>query len=819
MATVTIDIPGIGTVEAENAASESTLRELVNLMKKGQGSGGKGSSGGGAGGVAGGDKQSKELKNKTDTLLKTAGVATRAFVNVGEAGAKLVTQFANMGDSLESAAGIFSSIPVVGTMFSAVAGAASKVADSFVAGAASGATFDGTIRSFSESASLAGMTLDKFGGFLAQNGAALVALGGETSSGAKRFSTLSRQLRDSGQDLFALGYSTETLNEGLANYAKQQRILGRSEKMSNTDLVQGSKKYLKEMDLLAKITGETREEKEKEREQLLNDIKFQAFSSQLSKESQEELQLLIQSYPKELQGFVKDAVMSGTLTMEANQAMGHALGGTTNQILGIRQKLLKDERVGDSIIQGALDATKRETQAFVKSNGAAITGNDAYAQAMQPVVGGLKIMPDALEKARKAQEAAAENTDGMNQSVQEARASLAALSNSFLEAIASIGIGNLMAALNLAAGLVRDYVLPAFMFLGENINLVLGAFIAYKGLMLITNGIIATNNFLMRLSGKGLVSLGSSLGSAIGGMIKFTAQLVMSMGRMAVAALTALPGMIAFAAGALAAAAPFLLVAAAVAGVVLIFKAFGGDLEVVKLGFQTWWEGLKMWFNALKLGFYQLLDFIPGLDYSKEIAETKEAIGENAKTMVENVTTIKERMADNREKAKQEKEEKKKQKEQEKKEKEEAKKVAKAETAVKKDEVNSVKNANKELDKERQKNVDYNTTDTVGLLGQELKAQQSSLSGAEAVKAQVISEKTQQQQKEETDAALAKKGDKKEDATTPVASNVADVSSGSSQNSSNELLAALNTKMNTLIRIAGNQLNVQKGMTNDLYNI
>ncbi len=33
MAGVFIDVPGVGTVEAKNAATESTLRELVNIMK------------------------------------------------------------------------------------------------------------------------------------------------------------------------------------------------------------------------------------------------------------------------------------------------------------------------------------------------------------------------------------------------------------------------------------------------------------------------------------------------------------------------------------------------------------------------------------------------------------------------------------------------------------------------------------------------------------------------------------------------------------------------------------------------------------------
>ena len=45
MAAVMIDIPGIGQVEAKNAASESTLRELLAVMRGGGRGGGRGSGG------------------------------------------------------------------------------------------------------------------------------------------------------------------------------------------------------------------------------------------------------------------------------------------------------------------------------------------------------------------------------------------------------------------------------------------------------------------------------------------------------------------------------------------------------------------------------------------------------------------------------------------------------------------------------------------------------------------------------------------------------------------------------------------------------
>ena len=468
MAKVEIDIPGIGLIEAKNAASESTLRELVNLMKGGGGGGGSGGGGSGGGGSGGGGGssptgQGNKFAKVLGGLSYRAEVVGKKFTKLSDYTVNLLSSFANVGDSMESAARIFANVPVVGPMFGAAASAATAVSDAFVKASGSGASFNGSVVEMTRAAGQAGMTLDAFAGFISSNGEAMVALGGTTADGAKRFGELSKSIRTNSRDLYALGYSTSDLNEGIASYAQNLRIMGRNENMSNRELVEGSKSYLKEMDMLAKITGESRKEKEEERKQLMQNIKYQAFASQLSDESQKELQLLIQSYPKELQGFVKDAVMSGTLTMEANQKQAHALGGTMNQILGIRQKLLKDERVGDSIIQGALNTTKNETQAFIKSNKEAIIGNDEYAQSMQGVTAGNKIQTDGVIKARKAQEEANAQTDGMNEQMQQSKARLAEFSNQFQMALANSGLLDLLLnSFQTVAGFLLDYIVPTF---------------------------------------------------------------------------------------------------------------------------------------------------------------------------------------------------------------------------------------------------------------------------------------------------------------------------------------------------------------------
>ena len=80
MADVSVEIPGIGQVNAVNAATESTLQEILKAMKKGGGLGGGGAgAGGGAGGAAG--KAGKELGK----FEKEVAESTTALDDMGKA--------------------------------------------------------------------------------------------------------------------------------------------------------------------------------------------------------------------------------------------------------------------------------------------------------------------------------------------------------------------------------------------------------------------------------------------------------------------------------------------------------------------------------------------------------------------------------------------------------------------------------------------------------------------------------------------------------------------------------------------------------------
>jgi hypothetical protein len=202
-------------------------------------------------------------------------------------------------------------------------------------------------------------------------------------------------------------------------------------------------------------------------------------------------------------------------------------------------------------------------------------------------------------------------------------------------------------------------------FITDNLTTVLvvvgGALLAYYAIL----AVVTVANFLEAASKVTLLA-------ATGGLIIATLVLAAKF----------IIGAAAIAIGALAAAAalalifwPVTLAVAAVTALVVIFKKFGGDVSVVKDGLLIMWDGFKMFFNYLKLGFLKLLDYIPNVDMDEEIKQTEADIAQNKKDASDRADAIQATMAKNRAAAEAEK------LAEEKREREEAERKRKAEEA------------------------------------------------------------------------------------------------------------------------------------------
>lgn len=775
---VTIEIPGIGKVEAENAASEATLKKLLDAINKNQkansrpgapGAGGDGTSGRGgsvgggrAGGGAGGTSSSAASNasaSKSTKALNALGAASAgagyalgtaakagkfaggALVGLAEGSANLLGKFAAVGDDLNAAANVFSGIPILGSMFSAVASAVESTITAYSNAAAGGASFGGSLNSFSAAASSAGMTMEQFGSLIRQNGQGMLGFGVTTESGAQNFAKVSRQLRSTSSELYALGYSSKDINQGLANYGAIVKSQGLQGTKTNAELARGAKSYLKEMDALAKITGEERSAKEAQAKALLTDAQFQMAMAGKDEMVRKDFNNLILGFGPKLGGFVKDFVATGSLTTEANQKLGAMLGGDVmNEMTKLRSKMQNNQRLTDEEQDRLKSIMQKAAQAQSKLAGGALAASRDMDDASAGMIEAIALNQGAHKATTAEQEKAAKSTDGMNKTVNDAKASLAEFSNAFSMALINSGLLNtLLEAFKFTANFVMTYVVPLFSVLAESVGRVVGAFIDTFGPAINSaggffNGVLipAIRGFTDFLVVDLIPAVGKTfndlrpvlefLGGVVMTVAKFitdnlTTVLVVVGGALLayyailgvitianfleaaskVTLLAATGGLIvatlilaakfiigaaAIAVGALAAAAalalifwPITLAVAAVTALVVIFKKFGGDVSVVKDGLLIMWDGFKMFFNYLKLGFLKLLDYIPGVDMDEEIKQTEADIAQNKKDASDRADAIQATMAKNRAAAEAEK------LAEEKREREEAERKRKAEAA------------------------------------------------------------------------------------------------------------------------------------------
>ncbi len=480
MAAVMIDIPNIGVVEAKNAATESTLREILKAINEGAGGGykkggkagpeekGKGKGDGkDDGGKEGGKSAGRmeKLGQAVGSIIRPMQMVGGGFLKLGQHTTGLIKNFADAGDTFAGAAGALSGIPVLGGIFAAVAGAADKTLGAYQSAAAGGATFGNSINGLASAASAAGMTMDKFGSLIAQNSEALMTLGGTTEEGAKRFAGMAKDIRNSGigAQLYGLGYTTEQVNQGMANYIKMYNANGALQNKSTKELAAGAGQYLKELDALAKITGQNRAEIQKEQEARMKDAQFRAAIAGLDADQQKMMNNFISQFPKEQQEAVKDMIATGNITSEAAIMFNQQMGGTAQEVMRmgnvIRGGGKLTQQSYDNAYKGAIAEAKiaaqsedAKTQALYNSQQFGQTYIGLAELAKRDINGKEKALTEQ-EKAQQAQAAALE----------KAKQNIAEVSNSFQMVLANSGILNLMMeAFTVLADLTMKYVVPAF---------------------------------------------------------------------------------------------------------------------------------------------------------------------------------------------------------------------------------------------------------------------------------------------------------------------------------------------------------------------
>ena len=137
----------------------------------------------------------------------------------------------------------------------------------------------------------AALPLDDFAKLVANNSQNLAALFGSTTQGAKRIAELGRITREVGIDQLApLGFTVDEINETLLLNLDSQRRTGVLNQLTDKQRVNSAINFAEELDRLAKLTGQQRDELRKQIEQQRANERFQAFLQGATDETRRRLE-------------------------------------------------------------------------------------------------------------------------------------------------------------------------------------------------------------------------------------------------------------------------------------------------------------------------------------------------------------------------------------------------------------------------------------------------------------------------------------------------------------------------------------------------
>jgi hypothetical protein len=120
--------------------------------------------------------------------------------------------------------------------------------------------------------------LNELGNLLARNSRNFGVFFKSALDGTRAFSEVADSIQNSAlrQQFFRLGLGVNEINDGIAGFVNQQGKLGRAQGRTVDQLAAGAAAYIKELDILTKLTGMTRQEQEDAREQALQIRQFYA---------------------------------------------------------------------------------------------------------------------------------------------------------------------------------------------------------------------------------------------------------------------------------------------------------------------------------------------------------------------------------------------------------------------------------------------------------------------------------------------------------------------------------------------------------------
>ena len=184
----------------------------------------------------------------------------------------------------------------------------------------------------------------------------LAALGGSAAQGRAKFVDVMSNIigSDLEKELRKLGYTQEQISDNAAQYLAREARLGNTQSKNVQQLTQETGKYLKELQELTMLTGLSREEQQRIRDQQLAEVRFNDYIQGLKNKGETAAAERLQSFSVSLEKFAGKDVAAGFREQLIN--FGAVTGDASRKFeLATRGA---GYRIGKAVEQGTMDVPK-----------------------------------------------------------------------------------------------------------------------------------------------------------------------------------------------------------------------------------------------------------------------------------------------------------------------------------------------------------------------------------------------------------------------------------------------------------------------------
>lgn len=414
-------------------------------------------------------KVKEKLRNEEEQKLRQENVTKelkRGLEEIGKASWGTATQLAKgetsfttlfpLMDAVGAAAGalakgLLSFIPIFGEAFGNFAEKAIKTGieiskfalemlqrslNTFRELSDSGALVANGMKGLNDQLVESGLSLDGFKRIVKQNGYTLAAWGGTVGAGLSKFTEAMKDLTlgPVGEDLRKLGLNADAMGESAAAFLEQEIRLGRGRNMTAKQLTEGTVQYVKELDLLQKATGLSRQDLQKQRDEMLSDGRYRASMQGVNEKNEKALTAFIGQFkdPDMKRGLMDLA--SGNITSEAAGKVTIALGDSAAETI----RAFKEANPDD--IPKIWNKAGADMKAAAENNIAMMGETYKYLEPGKLINGAVMFdmaagkYANSMEKAKEIQDKQLADTDELTKNTVIASKEMDKLANSALEA-------------------------------------------------------------------------------------------------------------------------------------------------------------------------------------------------------------------------------------------------------------------------------------------------------------------------------------------------------------------------------------------------